>query len=117
MKFGIKSKIKTLCTKQDISVLKQALKDEDCVAIDLREKEDFDSFHIDGTVNIPYSGAATGIKRFVKNKSTKITLFCYHGASAKAVCAMLRTKGYTNVVNLGGIDKWKQENQNKTKSL
>lgn len=109
MKLGIKNKIRMLCVKQDIAVLKQALKEEDCLAVDLRDKEDFDFFHIEGTVNIPYSSdIINGIKRYVKNKNAKIYLFCYHGANAKAVCAMLRTKGYTNAVNLGGIDKWKR---------
>jgi phage shock protein E len=74
--------------------------------IDVRTQEEYQSGHIPGSVSLPLDHAQA-IIQLVPDKKTKIYVYCQSGVrSAKAAC-FFQCLGYENVVDIGGITKWR----------
>lgn len=74
--------------------------------IDVRTKEEYDEGHAEGAVNIPLGdimagnfGALTGV-----TKGESLQLYCRSGARSESARSLLQSAGFTNVVNLGGLE-------------
>lgn len=74
--------------------------------IDVREQDEWDAVHIEGSELIPLSQ----FQRLAREKldpTDLIVLYCHHGMRSAKAQAYLNTQGYTDVLNLtGGIDAW-----------
>lgn len=82
--------------------------DPNAVLVDLRDRADYEAGHIDGARNIQLSNLREEIRKIAKF-NTPIYLYCYTGLRSEQAAAQLKARGYTNAVNIGGIDGYKGE--------
>lgn len=83
--------------------------DENTVIIDVRKPEELeaDGF-IAGAVNIQLETMIDRIAEWPADLDTPIVVYCKAGTRGQIAMSILRTYGYTNVVNIkGGFDGWK----------
>ncbi len=73
--------------------------------IDVRTKEEYEEHHAVDAVNIPVEEICDGKLGVLENvgKDTPLHLYCRSGARSEKAEEMLRSFGYTDVVNLGGL--------------
>lgn len=78
---------------------------ENIVWIDVRSwaEHQFDS--IEGDTQIHFSEIVDGVSQLYPNKDTAIKLYCAVGGRAEKALNSLKSAGYTNIVNAGGIDQ------------
>lgn len=70
--------------------------------IDVRTANEYRRGHYAGSVNIPLDE----LKNFqIQDKATAIRVYCKSGGRSAKAKEILKAKGYTNVVDLGGFDK------------
>ncbi|MCZ6172099.1 rhodanese-like domain-containing protein [Campylobacter ureolyticus] len=90
---------------------------ENVLLIDVRTKEEFKSFHIAGTLNIPITTENGYNANFLNeledlniDKNKKIAVICRSGARSSAAAKLLDKNGYKDVVNLkGGVERLAKE--------
>ncbi len=70
--------------------------------IDLREQEDYKNSHIPGAINIPVSSLREEIRK-VATFRTPIFLYCYNGKRSAEAAELLKTRGYEQAIDVGGI--------------
>jgi len=73
--------------------------------VDVRSKEEYDSGHVEGALNIPLEELASGDTSSLDNvpKDSEIVCYCISGARAERFVHALRALGYEKVENGGGI--------------
>lgn len=71
--------------------------------IDVRTAEEYKDGYIEGAVNTPLAGFQSGQLPDAA-KDTTLYLYCRSGNRAGQVKSLLEQAGYTDVVNLGGMD-------------
>jgi len=76
--------------------------------IDVREKDEYLSGHIKGSINIPLS-CIEEIKNQVKDLNTPVFLYCLSGARSSNAAKYIKQYGYTCVKNIGGINGYTGE--------
>ena len=99
----------------NILVTPEAL--NDVLLIDVRTKEEFKSFHIAGSLNVPITTKNGYNADFLNelealniDKGKKIAVICKSGARSSAAAKLLDKNGYKDVVNLkGGIERLVKE--------
>ncbi len=79
---------------------------ESLVILDIREKEDYDKGHIKNSIVLAQNEVAHDIEDIAPEKDTPICVYCYSGNRSARVGMILEYLGYSNVYNLGGVDKW-----------
>ena len=85
----------------DYKTMEEMLKNErDIIVIDVRNKDEYDYWHIKGAKNIPLQDINKRINTVIKNKENKIIVYCEHGGRSKKACIKLEKMGYSNVYNL-----------------
>lgn len=75
--------------------------------IDVRTPEEYSMGHVEGAVNIPVSDldeGRLGELAHVERDAT-LQLYCRSGARAAYACALLQSAGFTNAVNIGGLEE------------
>jgi len=70
------------------------LKDKDYLLIDLRKPEDYQKFHIDGSINIFWLNMFDDINLQKLSRDKKIFLICYVGHTSSQVMTLLQLLGY-----------------------
>jgi rhodanese-related sulfurtransferase len=75
--------------------------------IDVRTEEEWQAGHIEGAELVPVDKVAERIEGLISNKSAPIALYCRSGRRAEQALQILKDKGYTNVVNYGGLEEAK----------
>lgn len=76
------------------------------VVIDVRTKEEFESGHIPGAVNIPFDEVAKRISEI--DAPHGVALYCMLGPRARKGEAALLAAGYTSVLHVeGGLAAWR----------
>lgn len=83
--------------------------DAKAVLLDVREKDEYRSGHIDKSKNISVGSINANKSKLPSDKETAIIVYCLSGMRSKAACKTLGDLGYTNVFNLGGINAWPYE--------
>lgn len=79
------------------------------VIIDVRSSEEYNSGHIEGAANINYTEIGSVIEDLVPGKDTTIRLYCGSGHRAGIAKNTLEEMGYTNVVNEGGYEEFREK--------
>ena len=74
------------------------------VLIDVRSAEEFASGHLQGAVNIPHDRIVEEIGSVAPDKSARIILYCRSGRRAETALNALKSAGYENVSNYGGLE-------------
>lgn len=75
------------------------------VLLDVREKWEFDTCKIEGSLNIAMNTIPARIDEL--DEDAEIVCICHHGARSMQVAAFLERNGFSKMVNLtGGIHAW-----------
>lgn len=94
-------------SKIDLAV-KQAREENDSYLIDLRTSEEYKEGHIEGSINLPLDDIED-IDIIVDDPKSKIYLYCRSGKRSSQGAMILRSLGYENAINIGGILDWSGE--------
>ncbi|RAP29464.1 hypothetical protein DID78_03660 [Candidatus Marinamargulisbacteria bacterium SCGC AG-343-D04] len=86
--------------------LKQRIDDkEDFVLMDVREPEEFEICHINGSILVPFSEFEDHLPDFSRER--EYVLHCKTGDTSEEALSVLKKKGFLSVKTLeGGIMKW-----------
>lgn len=76
--------------------------------IDVREKEDYDLYHIEGARNLPYDDMEIWEKRL--NKEKMYVLYCERGSMSMMAAKHLQRMGYSVCTLVGGIRAIQEKN-------
>ena len=74
------------------------------VWIDVRSAEEFNSGHLEDSINSPHDQIVERIKAVSPDKDAPINLYCRSGRRAEVALTELKKAGYTNVTNHGGYE-------------
>lgn len=74
------------------------------ILIDVRTKEEYDEYHIEGAINFPYDEIDNS---FPYSTDHTLILYCRSGARASVAEQTLRDLGYSFIYNLGSIENYK----------
>jgi len=82
---------------------------ENITLLDSREKKEFKTSHLKNAICVGYDFFnLDSVQSKLKNKNSKIVVYCSLGIRSEDIAEKLKKAGYTNVYNLyGGIFEWK----------
>lgn len=83
------------------SELKQLLKDPMVFIIDVRSREEFNGFHLQGAHNYPYEQIECWKRQLPRRR--KLLLCCEHGNTSLMAARKLAKEGYCIYTLLGGL--------------
>ena len=83
--------------------------ERDCIILDVRRQDEFDSGHIPGAICVPNESIGTSDIPELPDKSQLILVYCRSGRRSKEASQKLADMGYTNITEFGGIIDWKGE--------
>ena len=72
--------------------------------IDVRSEEEFSAGHFSSAINIPHDEIASRIEELRQHAHKGIILYCHSGARAAEAEKVLKSNGFTKVINAGGYD-------------
>ena len=90
--------------------LKEAKKTKDAVIIDVRSSDEYAQGHIPGALNVPADNIEA-MPDVIPNRETPIFTYCLRGSRSSRASRTLKAMGYTRVINMGGINKYKGERE------
>jgi phage shock protein E len=70
--------------------------------IDVREEDEFKTFHLEGALHIPLLKFEHFLSQ-IKDKSTPLYLYCRSGRRSEDAAKLAYQKHFTQVINIGGI--------------
>ena len=76
------------------------------VLIDVRNVNEYRGGHIPGSINIPLDRIDSVAKK-VKDRNTEIFVYCLSGSRSGQAVRRMKQLVYANVVNIGGINRYK----------
>lgn len=82
---------------------------KDITIIDVRTAGEFESGHIEKSINIPLDVIEATVLEKYPNKDEKLYLYCRSGNRSAQAAKLLVNQGYTNVYDFGGIISWPYE--------
>jgi len=85
------------------SEMKELLKEEDALLIDVRTESEFNEGHLENAINIDYETLSLNISKVVEEKDKKIIVYCRSGQRSKTAKSILENLGYSNVYDLGAM--------------
>ncbi len=71
--------------------------------VDVRDREEYDRGHLEGAINIPYTGIHAEARKYLPDQRQSIIVYCKTGKRSSQAQRSLRYLGYTSVY------KWKNE--------
>lgn len=72
------------------------------ILLDVRTPQEYGEGHIPGSKNIPLQ-TLDAVDGIIKGKETPLFVYCRSGARSRQAVSILKSKGYANVTNIGGI--------------
>ncbi len=82
---------------------------KNCVILDVRRRDEFESGHIPGAICIPNEEILTEPPAALPNKNAVILVYCRSGRRSKEASQKLFDMGYTGIFEFGGIIDWTGE--------
>ena len=82
---------------------------EECVILDVRSFEEYETGHIPGAVNFPLDDIESKAKVFIPEQDTLYLVYCRSGRRSKQAAEILVELGYTSILEFGGIIDWPYE--------
>jgi len=84
------------------------------ILIDVRSFEEFEKNHIEGAINIPYDTITKEkLDNVTNSEIDNIIVYCQSGGRSKEAAIKIIEFGYTNVYDLGSINNWEIETNEK----
>lgn len=82
---------------------------EDIILLDVRDKEEYDTGHIPGAMNISRGSLDFKIRLTIPDKNKKIIVYCGLDLRSPLATKSMNDLGYKNAVNMiGGLKAWKE---------
>lgn len=81
----------------------------DCIILDVRTQEEYDSGHIPGAVCVPLQAIGDADIPELPDREQLILVYCRSGNRSKQASEKLAAMGYTNIMEFGGIQSWSGE--------
>lgn len=78
----------------------------DAVLLDVRTADEYREGHIQGSLNIPLQNIQA-VKNHIPDLDKPIFVHCLSGARSAQAVSMLKSMGYVNVTNIGGINAYR----------
>ena len=78
------------------------------ILIDVRTKEEYESGHIDGSINIPLQNIYS-VQTVIADLDKPIFVHCLSGTRSAQATSVLKSMGYRSVENIGGISGYRAE--------
>ena len=82
--------------------IKDFEKDPNAILLDVRSIKEYQSGHVPGSYNIPLK-SIEDVASVAANKDASLYVYCQSGARSKQAVAALKSMGYSNVKNIGGM--------------
>lgn len=79
---------------------------KDAVLLDVRTADEYCQGHIEGSLNIPLQNIHA-VKNNIPDLDKPIYVHCLSGARSAQATSVLRSMGYTNVTDIGGINSYR----------
>ena len=80
----------------------------DVLFVDVREKWEYDTTHIEGSTLIPLGDIPANLARL--ERVAQVVCFCHHGMRSLDAAVWLRSQGVEGARSMaGGIDRWSTE--------
>jgi hydroxyacylglutathione hydrolase len=94
--------------------LKEKLETEDWTVLDVRSVEEYETGHIEGSINIYIGLLAQSLERIPRDKP--IAVICKSGTRSGFGCSILKKNSFENVYNImGGMTSWRKVGYPKVK--
>ncbi len=87
-----------------VLVLSSPLWASEALWIDVRSAEEYHTEHVTAAVNIPHTDIRSRIGEVTGDKDALIYVYCRSGRRSGIAQSTLEEAGYSNVVNLGGLE-------------
>ena len=94
---------RTISQEQAAEIMQQ---EEDCIILDVRTQEEYESGRIPGAILLP-NELITDTR--LPDLNRIILVYCRRGNRSKEAAQKLADMGYTRVLEFGGINTWKDE--------
>jgi phage shock protein E len=101
----VKHKLKLLVMLVTLVTGSSMANDKVSMIIDVRTQNEWDLGHIDRAVHLPLDSFEGVIESLVIDKGTPVYLYCRSGNRSSNALQIMQKLGYTNVVNVGGINE------------
>lgn len=82
---------------------------DDEIIIDVRDKNEYDEGHIKDSILIPLDTLKHDIEDIIKDKNSIILVYCRSGRRSAEASKIIKSLGYNNIYDFGGIIDWKYE--------
>ena len=79
------------------------------IVVDVRSLEEYNEGHIPNAISVPLETIENEAETKLKNKDDLILVYCRSGRRSREAALKLIEKGYTNVIDFGGIKDWNGE--------
>ena len=89
--------------KEAVSIMET---EDNYIILDVRTKEEYQEKHIPGAVNLPNETISTADIPELPVKEQLILVYCRSGNRSKQAAKKLAALGYTNIIEIGGINDW-----------
>ncbi|MDR1689165.1 MAG: hypothetical protein LBS21_11215 [Clostridiales bacterium] len=94
--------VKTITGEEALDIYKS---DAACVLLDVRNLEEYEAGHIEGSVLIPVSQLEERLNE-LPDKERAIIVYCRSGVRSKNACSILSANGYTNIYDMQRAENW-----------
>lgn len=92
-----------------VAAIEKMEKENDYVILDVRTKNEYDQGHIPNALLIPNESIDSSIVEKLPSKEQTIYVYCRSGNRSKQAANKLLKMGYTDVIDIGGINDWPYE--------
>lgn len=86
-------------------VAAEARATDGAVIVDVRTPEEYAEGHLPGAVNLPLDRLDEA-PRAIGASDLPLYVYCLSGARSSRARALLGARGYANVTDMGGINRW-----------
>ncbi|WP_369717014.1 rhodanese-like domain-containing protein [Leptotrichia sp. HSP-536] len=105
VKVGKKAEYKKITSDE----AKKMMETQKVIVVDVRTLEEYNEGHIPNAISIPLETIENEAEAKLKNKDDLILVYCRSGRRSREAALKLIEKGYTNVIDFGGINDWNGE--------
>lgn len=88
---------------------KKMIETQKVIVVDVRTLEEYNEGHIPNAISVPLETIENKAESKLKNKDDLILVYCRSGRRSREAALKLIEKGYTNVIDFGGIKDWNGE--------
>lgn len=88
---------------------KKMMETQKVIVVDVRTLEEYNEGHIPNAISVPLETIENEAEAKLKNKDDLILVYCRSGRRSREAALKLIEKGYTNVIDFGGIQDWNAE--------